>query len=140
MASYADRSRQRPRSKLEAPRNMRAAQQANQQGVPLVVSFVGDSPWQSPVIYCDGGVRYDWSWIPEMVKHTVIVTRPAIDIRHAAAAILGLTDTLLIGYPILVDVESKEVACVIESMHGFLLWQVRRGTELWQQYFEPAQK
>lgn len=131
-AAYADR-RPAPR-KLYPPRNVQAAQRARDQDAALIVSFVGDTDWSNPTVYCDSGVRYDWSFFDGL--HAILIVRGGIDARHAMRQILDRSDTIGTGYPVLLDVEAREVAMVV---HGkpVNLWPVRRGTPLWQQYFEP---
>lgn len=131
--AYADRSRTPTRGPIQ-PRNMRAADTARERNVPLVVSFVGDTDWPNPTVYVDGGKRYDWSFVKGL--DTIIVVRPGIDSLDAVRQILAHTDTLK-GLPVVIDVEHQEVACVIEGP-PVQLWQVRRGSVLWQQYFSPA--
>lgn len=135
--SYADRRRAAARPTVRPPRNAPAAQRAREQALSLVVSFVGDTPYPLPTVYCDSATRYDWSLVDGLPAHVIVVVKPGIDARHALAEIVRRSNTIRVGYPVLVDIEAKEVACVI---HGspIDLWQVRSGTELWQQYFEPS--
>lgn len=131
--AYADRSRTATQ-RAPLPRNLRAAETARERGVPLVISFVGDTEWPNPTVYVDGGKRYDWSFMRGL--DTIIAVRPGIDSLDAVRQILAHTDTLK-GLPVVIDVEHQEVACVIEGP-PVQLWQVRRGSVLWQQYFSPA--
>lgn len=133
-AAYANRAAARRTPQLHPPRNVAAAQRAREQDVALIVSFVGDTAWSNPTVYCDSATRYDWSFFAGL--HAVIVVKGGIDARHAMHEILERSDTIGVGYPVLLDVEAREAAMVV---HGkpVNLWQVRRGTELWQQYFEP---
>lgn len=141
-AAYADRSRAAQHRPLQ-PRNLRAADTAREHGVPLVVSFIGDTEWSNPTVYCDSGKRYDWSflegphtpWGSFAGLHTVIVVKPGVETLDALPQILARMAG--IDYPVLVDVEHQKVACVIEGP-PVQLWQVRRGSVLWQQYFSPA--
>jgi hypothetical protein len=135
-AAYANRKRG-ARKALRQPRNMPAVQRARDQGQPLGVSFIGDIPWAGPCIHVDGGQRYDWSFVAGL--HTVLIVKPGIDCRLALREVLEHTDTIRIGYPVLVDVEAKAVANVV---HGngpgqVQLWQWRRESDLWQQFFGP---
>ena len=121
---------------LATPRNMAAVQRARERDEALVVSFVGDVPWPNETVYCDSGRRYDWDFMRGL--HVVLAVRPAVDASDAMRAVLERTDTIWGTYPVLVDMDAQEVACIV---HGqpVALWQVRRGTSLWQQYFQtPA--
>ena len=132
--AYANRSRAAPARTAPQPRNMRAVDHARERDVPLVISFVGDTEWPNPTVYVDGGKRYDWSFVRGL--DTIIAVRPGIDSLEAVRQILAHTDTFK-GLPVVIDVEHQEVACVIEGP-PVQLWQVRRGSVLWQQYFSPA--
>lgn len=135
--AYADRSRQRFAPKLATPRNLKAADQARVDACPLVVSFVGDVPWSNPTVYCDSGRRYSWDFMKGL--HCIVAVGPEVDFKDALQAILerGYTDQY--GYPVLVDLKQQEVACIVEASPApkVQLWPVRRGSELWQQYFTP---
>lgn len=135
--AYADRSRQRFAPKLATPRNLKAADQARNDASPLVVSFAGDVPWSNPTVYCDSGQRYDWDFMKGL--HCIVVVKPGVDTKDALPAILerGYTDDF--GYPVLVDLQQQEVACIVHAQPApnVQLWQTRRGSELWQQYFTP---
>lgn len=126
---YANRAAAK---KLFPPRNVQAAQRARERGDALIVSFIGDTDWSSPTVYCDSGVRYDWSFFAGL--HAVIVVKASIDARHAMREILERSDVIGVGYPVLLDVEAREAAMVVEGK-PINLWQVRRGTGLWQQFF-----
>lgn len=132
-ANYADRRRSRS-SAPRPPRNVAAAQRARDQDQALVVSFIGDTAWSNPTVYCDSAVKYDWSFIRGL--HAVLIVKSGVDARHAMREILARTDTIHAGYPVLVDVERREVALVVEGQ-PINLWRVRSGASLWQQYFEP---
>jgi len=128
------------------PRNIKAAESARAQKIPLFISFIGDLQryfclewvedrrWSNPMIYCDPGVRYDWSCVRGLC--CVLVARPGVDIRDAAVEILGNVDVFREGYPVLIDFDSEEVACIVEG-DPFNLWRIKRGSHLWQQYFAP---
>jgi hypothetical protein len=133
--AYADRRRTAATPAMREPRNTRAAQWAREQELPLVVSFVGDTPWSNPTVYCDSGVRYAWDFMAGL--HAVLVVKPGVDARHAMREILMRSDLIRVGYPVLVDVESQEVACIVDG-NPVGLWQVRHGSELWQHYLKPA--
>lgn len=132
-AAYADR-RRAPLA-LPLPRNARAAQTARDQRTPLLVSFIGDTPWQAPTVYCDSGVRYDWDFIKGL--HVVVAVREGVDSSDALRAIFDHSDVIRIGYPVLIDVDTQEVACIVEN-NPLRLWQMIRGSDLWQQYFAPS--
>lgn len=123
--------RRRQFQPLTQPRNMIAVEMARAKGQSLIVSFVGDTAWPNPTVYCDGGKRYDWGFITGL--HTIVVARPGVDLCNALSEILARTDTLLDGYPVLVDAELQEAACVVGPPLG--LWQIRPATEQWQKYF-----
>jgi hypothetical protein len=145
MPSYADRSRQRFAAKLAQPRNLKAADQARSEGCALVVSFVGDTPWSNPTVYCDSGQRYDWRflegqhtpWGSFEGMHTIVAVRPGVITLDALPEILER----MAGseYPVLVDLHLQEVACIVDAVPPLKvqLWQTRRGSGLWQQYFTP---
>lgn len=130
---YADRSRRQPTA-LPKPRNIGAVDRAREQDVPLVISFVGDSHLSNPTVFCDAGKRYDWSFIDGFL--TIILFKPGMDLKDALPEILKRTDVIGRGYPVLLDVERKQAACVIEGTPvGF--WQMRPDSELCQSYFAP---
>lgn len=133
-AAYADRRRTAVHT-LPKPRNAQAAQLARDRGVPLLVSFIGDTPWAAPTVYADSGKRYAWSFIAGL--HVVVVVRAGVDSTDALRSIFDHTDLVETGYPVLIDVDTQEAACVHEN-NPLKLWQMNRGSELWQQYFAPA--
>ena len=132
--NYADRHRKDVRKPL-LPRNMTAVDRACAEGCPLVVSFVGDVPWSNPTVYCDSGHRYGWDFMRGL--HCIVAVRPEVDAKDALQAILERGYTPQYGYPVLVDLKRQEVACIVEASPApkVQLWQTRRGSELWQQYF-----
>ena len=134
--NYADRSRAARAPVLLPPRNIRAAEVARENQLPLVISFIGDTPWTNPTVYCDPGKRYDWSFVSSLNEHTIIAVKTGAVLLDALRSILLRTDTLEIGYPVLLDVDLQEVACVVPGP-PMSLWQVRRGATLWQHYFAP---
>jgi len=134
MKTYADRSRQRARP-LPQPRNMRAVQLARDQDLPLLVSFVGDTDWADPTVYCDTGARYDWSFVDARLN-CWIFTRPGVDIAHTAAALLEQSHWGRHSYPLLIDVQTRALAYVVDKPGGLGLMPVRGGTDLWRQFFE----
>lgn len=111
---------------------MAAAERSRECGEVLVVSFIGDTPWACSTVYCDSGRRYDWDFVRGL--SVVVAVRPGVVVADALHQILEATDTIKGGYPVLVDVDAQEVACVV---HGrpVGLWQIKRGSALWQQYF-----
>ena len=114
---------------------MAAVARARERDEPLVVSFVGDVPWQNETVYCDSGRRYAWDFIRGL--HVVVVVRPGVDALDALRSILERTDVVSgSSYPVLVDVDAKEVAFIVDG-RPVALWQIKRGTSLWQHYF-PA--
>lgn len=129
--NYAD-MRRSPAARPNLPRNMAAADRARERGDALVVSFVGDTPWALPTVYCDSGKRYAWEFARGL--HAVVAVRPGVVVLDALRQILDTTDTIGQGYPVLVDLDAQEVACVV---HGrpVGLWQIKRGSALWLQYF-----
>lgn len=128
---YANGRRRAARENL-VPRNVAAAERARARGDALVVSYVGDTPWALPTVYCDSGKRYAWECVRGL--QVIVAVRPGVAVLDALREILDLADTIKRGYPVLVDLAAEEVACVV---HGrpVGLWQVRRGTELWRDYF-----
>ena len=132
--NYADRNRQVRAGVAPQPRNVRAAQIAIERDEALFVSFVGDTEWSNPTVYCDSGKRYDWGFLAG--QEVVVVVKAGTDPKDALSRILERSDTIRVGYPILLDIEMQELSCVV---HGTPvdLWQTRRGSELWQQYFAP---
>lgn len=130
---YANR-RRNTRAAIQ-PRNMAAVPWARDKQLSLVVSFVGDTPWPFlPTIYCDSGGVYGWDFVKTLPCPTIIAVKPGIDAVRAIRAIFERSN-LMIGYPVIADVENEEVACVVDG-NPFGLWQVKRGTELWKLYFE----
>lgn len=131
---YADNRRKPARGPLQ-PRNIAAADRAREHGDSLVVSFVGDTPWRLPTVYCDSGKTYLWECVRGL--QVIVAVRPGVAVLDALRELLALVDSATRGYPVLVDVDAREVACVVEgSPVG--LWQVKRGTDLWRQYFPEA--
>ena len=114
------------------PRNIKAAQAARAGDEPLFVSFVGDIPWPSPTVYCDSGSRYDWAFLAGLL--VFVVVRAGTDASGAPSAILANSDVAGKGYPMLVDLDQREVACIV---HGrpIQLWQMKREHPVWQQLF-----
>lgn len=112
---------------------MAAAARARERDEPLVVSFVGDVPWANETVYCDSGRRYAWDFMRGL--HVIVAVCPGVDVLDALRSILERTD--IIGgdsYPLLVDVAAREVACIVDG-RPVGLWQIKRETDSWRQYF-----
>ena len=132
--AYADHVRQRrDPPQLRLPRNMKAAEEARELRTSLFVSFIGDTGWPNPTVYCDSGNRYDWGFT--RASHVVVVAKPGADTLDALQAILACSEVIYRGYPVLLDVDQQEASCVIHGTHGPQLWQVRKESPIWQQYF-----
>jgi len=149
--AYADRGRAKRDPRLYPPRNAGAADRARAEGVPLVVSFVGDTPYRFPTVFCDPGRRYDWSFLgprildpefkPEEYRggphlQVIVAVMLGMDVAAALAEILARCDCS-VAYPALAILDRRELAFIVHRPGGGAqLWPVRSGTELWQQYFE----
>lgn len=144
MASSGFASRRhagRPDKALQAwrarqPRNLTAAvERAKRQKVVLCASFVGDTPWpEVPTVYCDSGVQYDWEFVTALPLHVIVAVRQGVDANHAIRAIFDRSN-IRRGYPVLVDVDRQEVACIVDG-DPYGLWQMKNGTDLWRLYFD----
>ena len=132
-STYAD-SRRRPARGPSAPRNLAAAQRARERGERLVVSFVGDVPAWGPTVYADAGVRYDWAFLRGL--QTAVVVSPGLNVLPALAGILEACDVMK-GYPVLIDIDAQEVACVVEG-RPVGLWPMRRSSPWWLDLFGAA--
>jgi hypothetical protein len=132
--AYATR-RRTPAPSLAQPRNMRAVDIARERGEALVVSFIGDTPYPNPTVYCDSGVRYDWAFAEGL--SVLVVARPGINTVDALDALVRYV-THIGGhdYPVLIDLKNEEAANVVDGW-PLQLWQVRKGAPTWQQYFKP---
>jgi len=118
-------------SSRPTPRNLRNAVLNADES--LIVSFVGQTKYANAHIFADSGVRYDWGFIADKV-HAIIMVKPGIDASDAIRGIFDNSDPML-AYPTLVDVQAQHVACVIDG-HPIRLWQTKRGSELWRQFFD----
>ena len=125
--------RQRNGERLrDEPRNLKAIEVAREQGEPILVSFMGTAPFSGPAIYCDPGRRYEWGRLAGLLP--VVVVDGRTNTADALPALLDLTNTIATGYPLLVDVQSQMVACVV---HGspVSLWQYKRDSTTWRELF-----
>lgn len=133
-AAYANRRRNVIEAGLHQPRNIAAEKVARERSLPLMASFVGDIDYSNPTVYCSSGERYDWRFTKGL--HVVVVVKAGVDLRDALHSILEQTDTIDTGYPVLLDVERQDIACVVED-RPVGLWPIRKGSNLWQQFFSP---
>lgn len=112
---------------LPLPRNASAIAAARQGGLrpakPIVVSYVGDTPWDNPTVYADSGQRYDWSWAKDL--EVQIVVKPGVD---ATDAVDSLFDPFATSYLGLIDIERKHVSFVV-SLDPPVLWPMRDTTD-----------
>jgi len=117
-------------SNLPLPRNINSLQ-GLAKGTSIIVSFVGSTGYANPHVFADSGKKYDWEFTKDL--HCTLVVKPGVDAEHAMRAICGLADWMA-GYPILVDVESQQLAYIVtpKPLH---LWPVKSGTNTWRQHF-----
>lgn len=98
---------------------------------PVIVSFVGTTGFDNPHAYADSGVRYDWRFVKGLAVQVFV--KPGIDARDALERIFDEVD-LVQAYPMLVDVERKQVAAVVEN-RPLSLWHVKAGGSMWKDFF-----
>ncbi len=97
------------------------------------MSLVGPLAWPNPTVYADPATAYDWRFLAGL--NAFIVVRPGINARAAICGIYSVLLTSGIGYPMLVDVENQQAACVV-SASPITLWQLRRDSSMWKEIFE----
>lgn len=122
-------------ARCEVPRNLHAIQQMRdtgklKDGDLVVVSFVGQTRYPEPHLYCNSGRRYDLRVLANL--NAAVVVRPGIGAGQVLADLAHLTRDL----PILIDVERQIRAEVIESTGGALkLWPSAQGGRAWLECF-----
>lgn len=72
------------------------------------------------------GVRYDWKFLSGCEVHVVVA--PGID----AEAVIRAIEAVCAPYLGVVDTKRKSLAYIVP---GGKLWQVRRGSEQWKEWF-----
>lgn len=124
------------RPTLPMPRNARsgAVDQAREKDISLVISLVGSTGFANPHVFIDPGQRYDWSFLGTGHLHCLVATRRGIDSMEAVRAAWSVCQPIK-AYPTLIDIEQQEVSFITD---GYELWQVRKGTGLWRQYFNAS--
>ncbi len=99
--------------------------QARQRGLrpacDVIVSFVGQTPWDGVHVFPKPGISYDWEWSEHLP--ITIVLAPGIDAWSAIAGCFWPTDPD--RFLRLIDIERKSVAHVISLIPKPVLWHCR---------------
>lgn len=119
------------------PRNARPIAQAREAGKRpagmVVVSLIGDTPWEETTVYVDPGKRYDWRFLTGLPA--AIAVRPGIDAMQTIRDVFEASLPFGGGYPWLVDVERQQLSSVVE-IAPLKLWPTKRGGIHWQGWFQ----
>jgi hypothetical protein len=110
--------------------------QARREGMrpadPIIVSYVGPTPWQGVHVLCESGKAYDWAWSEDLT--VAIVMAPGID---AMGAIRGcFWPCKADAYLTLIDIEKHLVSYVVAMHPKPKLWHLKDVSEYFPQ--EPV--
>lgn len=84
----------------------------------VIVSFVGDTPWDAYHVHCEPGKRYRWDW-SELLR-LVIVVAPGIDASDAIRGCFWPENPS--DFLTLIDIQRQQVSCVIRLLPKPVLW------------------
>lgn len=126
-----DLNRSRPQSK-PMPDGAWAIANVRKQGYkpanPVIVSYVGESPWIGEHVHCLSGQCYEWSWSIDLPITIVMV--PGVDITDA---LRGCFWPMAPAYLTLIDVENMRVSFVLDLLPKPKLWHLADVSEYFPQ-------
>jgi len=83
----------------------------------VIVSFVGDTPWDGPTVYCDSGQKYDWAWAEKL--EFCVVVNPETDATDALENLFKHQSSA--SYLCLIDIQLQQVSYLL-SLQPQKLW------------------
>ncbi len=87
---------------------------------PVIVSYVGTTPWDAPHVHCTSGQDYDWEWAWGL--ELCVVLKPGVNARDA---ILNCFQRCTLDrFLTLIDIERKLVSYVVCLMPE-RVWHLR---------------
>lgn len=117
-----DLTRTKPQP-LPMPNNAWEIERVRKQGYrpasTVIVSYLGETEWQGPHVFCESGKRYAWDWSRDL--SIVIVLCPGVD---ATDAIRGCFWPMAPNLLTLIDVERMAVAHVLGLLPKPRLWHL----------------
>lgn len=116
--------------------------QARRQGLKpaeaVIVSYVGETPWQGPHVHCDSGKAYDWAWSEGL--SLVIVVANGTDATDAIRGCFWPEHHNRTGFPTLIDIENRRVAYIVRLVPKPALWHLLDTSEHFPaQAFKPQE-
>lgn len=107
------------------PRGAEQIERARQQGLrpagPIVVSYVGWTPWATHHVFCESGKRYRWGWSEEL--ELVVVVAPGIDAMDAIRGCFWPTNPRHLTT--IIDIEQQMVSYILDLLPSPKLWHLR---------------
>lgn len=97
---------------------------------PVIVTFVGETPWDGEHVHCESGKSYDWAWSEDLPL--MIVMAPGIDISDALRGCFWPTTMSLLT---LVDIENERVSHVLDLIPKPKLWHLADVSEYFPKEF-----
>lgn len=107
---------------LPIPAGADVIEQARQRGLKpadaVIVSYVGETPWDAHHVFCESGRRYRWGWSEEL--ELVIVVAPGIDAMDAFRGCYWPTNAKC--FTTVIDIVRKRVAYIVRMLPAPVLW------------------
>lgn len=88
--------------------------------LPVIVSFVGVTPWEGQHVFAKPGKAYDWGWTEGL--QVAIVTGKGRDPTDAIRGCFWPEHVHKAGYPTLIDVDLEAVSHVVATLPRIQLW------------------
>lgn len=88
--------------------------------LPVIVSFVGMTPWEGQHVFAKPGKAYDWGWTEGL--QVAIVTAEGLDPTDAIRGCFWPEHVHKAGYPTLIDVDLEAVSHVVATLPRIQLW------------------
>lgn len=108
---------------LPLPRGAELIERARARGLKpagaVIVSYVGDTPWDADHVYCESGKRYRWAWSENL--ELVIVVEPGVDALDAFRGCFWPANPAHLTT--VIDIQKKQVAFITEMLPKPVLWR-----------------
>lgn len=87
---------------------------------PVIVSYVGDTPWDAHHVHCESGKRYRWGWSENL--ELAIVVRPGVDAMDAFRGCYWPADSQHLTT--VIDIEGRKVSHIVQMLPRPRLWHL----------------
>lgn len=87
---------------------------------PVIVSYVGDTPWDAHHVFCRSGVRYRWGWSENL--ELAIVVKPGVDAMDAIRGCYWPADSQHLTA--VIDIHGRKVSYIVQMLPKPRLWHL----------------